>query len=375
MTSSRKSRWPNPSGPSDEFGPGEIDASVYTDPERFTLERERLFRRVWHVAGRIEQIAAPGEYLLWERLGQSVVIARRSDGGLAAFHNVCRHRGARIVSESGLCERERFVCPFHAFTYDLEGRVVDIPERDTFDPRKIENLRAHPVAVETLGGWLWIHLDPTQAPRLTDYLGELVDELAWYGMEEWAYYGGSTYEVDANWKIVLEGFLEAWHTPTVHAASTRGGFDVARSSFATFAPHSMMVVPLAALDIDSAPTPVEHRQYADCQYLLFPNAFLNMFPDQGYLITVHPTGQDRSVCQSYVVARKSPPDGTTAAQWRKNVSTSLELMDRIMGEDLEIAATIARNRHSFGYHGNLYSSLECRLTAFHEQVNAYLVRE
>ena len=370
-----RTRWGPGADESEALGTGVVAADVYRDPARLALERDRLFRRVWHVAGRVEQIPEPGDYLLWERVGQSVVISRKADGGLAAFHNVCRHRGARIVRESGHCADGRFTCPFHAFVYDAEGRVVHVPERTTFDAGKLEGLRAEPVAVETFGGFLWVHLDPDAADPLSDYLGELDAELAWYGMGEWRYVGGSTYHAEANWKDVLEGFLEAWHTPTVHARSTRGGFDVPRSTFASFPPHSMMVVPLTALDIDAAPSPVEHRQYADCQYLLFPNSFLNMFPDSGYLITVYPTDERHAICQAYVVARKNPPEGVAQEKWDRGVQTSIDLMDRIMSEDLAIAAEIGRNRDSFGYRENLYNTLECRLTAFHEQLDRYLADE
>lgn len=375
MTGFGTPRWGKDVNQSDVLGTGEVDASIYTDPARFELERTRIFRRVWHVVGRASELPEPGDYLVWERVGQSVIITRRENGELSAFYNACRHRGARIASKSGHCETGRFTCPFHAFTYDLEGRVVHVPERATFDASRLEGLRAEPVAVQEWGGWLWIHLDPANAEPLETFLGELTGELSWYGMEKWRLFGGSTYHADANWKVVLEGFLEAWHTPTVHSESVRGGFDVPRSTFATFDPHSMMVVPLAALDIDSAPEPVEHRQYADCQYLLFPNAFLNMFPEQGYLITVHPQDQSTSICQGFVVARAEPPEGVSAEKWEASVASSVQFMDRIMSEDLAIAAEIAANRHSFGYERNLYNTLECRLTAFHQQLERFLATD
>ena len=289
-------RWGPGADESQRLTTGAVAASAYTDPARYALERDRLFRRTWHVAGHVDQIVAPGDFLLWERVGQSVVIARQESGALAAFHNVCRHRGARIVSESGHCETGHLRCPFHGFSYDLSGRLVGVPERETFDKAKLDGLRAFEVVVEVFAGWIWIHLDP----------------------------------------------------------------------------HSMMVVPLSALDIDSAPKPVEHRQFADCQYLLFPNSFLNMFPDQGYLITVHPIDANRSFCQGYVVARTTPPGGMTAEAWEKSVKSSIGLMDRIMGEDLGIAAEIGATRESFAYRENIYNTLECRITAFHRQVDAYL---
>ncbi len=372
MNSVSTARWGEGTDQSKALGTGEADSSIYTDPKRFALERDRLFRRTWHVAGRIEEVAEPGDFLVWERLGQSIVIARQGDADLKAFHNVCRHRGSRIVSESGHCETGRLTCPFHGFTYDLSGQLVSVPERSSFDPAHLEGLRTVEVAVEVWGGWIWVHFDPENAPSLKTFLGGLVDELAWYGMQDWKYYGGSTYVAEANWKVVLEGFLEAWHTPTVHTRTIRGGFDVARSSFATLDPHSMMVVPITALDIDSARQPIEHRQFADCQYLLFPGAFLNMFPDQGNLITVYPIDEHRTFCQGYVVARKTAPEGIDYETWDKSVERSIGLMDRIMEEDLSIAAEIGASKHSFGYLKNIYNTLECRITAFHRQVDQFI---
>ncbi|MBJ22724.1 MAG: hypothetical protein CL933_25210 [Deltaproteobacteria bacterium] len=365
-------RWGEGRDQSEDLGPGEVNASVYSDPQRFALERDRLFRNTWHMAGRVEELPDPGDFLVWEELGQSVVIARQPDAGLTAFHNVCPHRGARIVGKSGHCDSGRLTCPFHSFVFDLEGKLVSVPEKETFDPAQLVGLRTAEVAVGIWGGWIWIHFDPAKAPSIESYLGELVDEIGWYGMEDWKYHGGSNWVADANWKVVLEAFLESWHTPTVHARSVRGGFDVARSTFATFDPHSMMVVPLTALDIDSAPEPVEHQQYADCQYLLFPCAFLNMFPDQGYLITVYPIDENRTSCQGYVMARKTAPEGTDAATWDRSVESSFGVMDRIMEEDLSIAAEVDAMKHSFGYSKNIYNRLECRISAFHRLIDQFV---
>jgi choline monooxygenase len=365
-------RWGKDVDQSSAIGTSRGNPTAYTDPARFALEREKLFRRTWQVAGRMEQIPEPLDFLVWERVGQSILIVRQPDGSLAAFHNVCRHRGARLVSESGHCESGHFKCPFHGFVYDTTGDLVGVPERSTFDPEHLAGLRAAPVLVEVFCGWIWVHLDPSLAEPLSTFLGPLVNELDWYGMDEWKYYGDSTYVVDANWKVVLEGFLEAWHTPTVHTGTVRGGFEPLRATFTSLTPHSMMATPITALDIDSAPEPVIHQEWTDCQYLLFPTAFLNMFPDQGNLITVHPIDVDRTLCQGYVVGRKTPPKGVDAAVWDKSVARSHGLMDRIMAEDLQISNEVGVTRDSFANQGNLYSTHECRLTHFHQQIEAFL---
>jgi choline monooxygenase len=365
-------RWGVKEDLSGEVGTSRGTHANYTDPARLKLEREKVFRRTWHVAGRTEQIPNAHDFLVWERVGQSILIVCQEDGSLAAFHNVCRHRGSRLASESGHCEGGRFTCPFHGFVYDSTGDLVAVPERETFDAAALKGLRAAPVLVEVWGGWIWIHMDPELAEPLTRFLGPLADELSWYEMEDWKYYGDSTYVVDANWKVVLEGFLEAWHTETVHTSTVRGGFETRRATFASLAPHSMMIVPLSARDIDSAPKPVVHQEWADCQYLLFPTAFLNMFPDQGNLITVHPIDEHKTLCQGYVIGRKTAPKGVDYETWDKSVARSHGLMDRIMAEDLNISNEIAATKYSYANEGNLYSTYECRLTDFHRQLEKFL---
>ncbi len=366
-------RWGDGADQSERLGTSRGDPTIYTDPARLALERDRLFRRTWHVAGRIEQIPEAFDFIVWERVGQSVLIVRQPDASVEAFHNVCRHRGARLATESGHCESGAFECPFHGFVYDSTGNVVGVPERASFDPAHLEGLRAAPVRVEIYGGWIWIHMDPEIAEPLSEFLGPLADELDWYGMEDWKYYSESTYRVDANWKVVLEGFLEAWHTPTVHTGTVRGGFEPLRGTFASLAAHSMMVVPITALDIDSAPEPVVHQAWADCQYLLFPTAFINMFPDQGNLITVHPINAEQTLCQGYVVGRSKAPAGMDYEKWDASVARSQGLMDRIMAEDLAISNEIGATRDSFANEGNLYNTHECRITHFHQQLDKYLV--
>ena len=226
------------------------------------------------------------------------------------------------------------------------------------------------MGIDTWMGWIWLNFDPENAPPLRQYAGPLADEMDWYGMEDWKYYGGNTWNIDANWKVVLEGFLEAWHTPTVHHRSIRGGFDVPRSSFSLLGRHSMMVVPITANDIDSAPRPLEHRAVADCQYLAFPNTFANMFPDLGNLISVYPIDADHTVAQGWVVART--PEGVDPEAYDAEITRGLGYTDRIMGEDLAISEEIAASRRSFGYTGNVYNTLECRITAFHREIEKYL---
>ena len=116
-----------------DIGPAELDASVYTDPARFELERRKVLNKSWQIVCRSSEIAGVGDHLVWEGQGETIVVTRRRDGGVAGFHNVCQHRGARIVKESG-CGARRFNCHWHNWTYDFEGNVLGVPDREDFAP-------------------------------------------------------------------------------------------------------------------------------------------------------------------------------------------------------------------------------------------------
>ena len=158
-----------------EIGPSTMSRDVYTDPVRFELERERVLSTHWLIAGRAEQIPAPGDWLTYEGHGETVVVTRQPDGGFAAFHNVCQHRGPAIVGELTGCGARRFTCPYHGWVYDTTGDLVGVPEREDFDPAHLDGLRAPAVAVEEWGGWLWIDLaGPDAAPPLMDAIASHV---------------------------------------------------------------------------------------------------------------------------------------------------------------------------------------------------------
>ncbi len=117
-----------------DYGPSTMPRDVYTDPMRFELERERVLGAHWIIAGRSEQLAGTGDWLTFEGHGETVVVTRQADGSLAAFHNVCQHRGPAIVGELVGCGAKRFTCPYHGWVYDTTGVVVGVPDREDFDP-------------------------------------------------------------------------------------------------------------------------------------------------------------------------------------------------------------------------------------------------
>jgi phenylpropionate dioxygenase-like ring-hydroxylating dioxygenase large terminal subunit len=198
-----------------------LPASWYSDPAVLQLEYERIFNRTWQYVGVTADVAEPGAYITARAGSIPVAVVRGRDGELRAFANVCRHRGHEVVSGSG--RRETLQCPYHAWTYDLDGSLRAAPRSDLescFD-RADWSLRR--LQVETWGQLVFVNAD-AGAPSLGEFLGELPRELDEAGLDPMALeYRGRSRElvIAANWKLVVENFLECYHCPVAHKSFSR----------------------------------------------------------------------------------------------------------------------------------------------------------
>jgi phenylpropionate dioxygenase-like ring-hydroxylating dioxygenase large terminal subunit len=192
-----------------------IPKERYTSPDYARREWERMWQRVWLLAGRESDIPKPGDYLTFEIGTESVLVIRQRDGSIRARHNVCMHRGNRL-REPGIGHAELFSCLFHGWQYEIDGGL-----RQALDPQSFpqglprERLDLAPVLCDTWGGFVWINLDPAAA-SLREYLGIIPEHLDAYHFEEWAILNDVTVEVDANWKACVDAFNEAYHVAATH---------------------------------------------------------------------------------------------------------------------------------------------------------------
>ena len=192
-----------------------LPASWYADAGVSALERERIFTRTWQYAGRADQVAEPGSYFASQAAHIPILVVRGRDETLRGFVNVCRHRGHPVASGQGC--RETLQCPYHAWTYNLDGTLRRAPraEREAdFDP---SGLSLRPVSVDTWGPFVFVNPD-TDAPALASTLGDLpalvaesgidLDRLRFHSHDEWT--------INSNWKVAIENFLECYHCPVAH---------------------------------------------------------------------------------------------------------------------------------------------------------------
>lgn len=194
-----------------------LDQRFYTDPDIYALELERIVYRNWFLAGHESEFADPGDFRVFEAAGESAIVLRDGDGALRAFANVCRHRGSLVCLETAGNAR-RFVCPYHGWTYALDGRLTAARAMpDDFD-RDAHGLL--PVACETIHGLVFVCFSPAP-PRLAGCRAALRAPMAMFGFDNLKVAARRTYDIPANWKLAVENYQECYHCAPAHPEYAR----------------------------------------------------------------------------------------------------------------------------------------------------------
>ena len=342
--------------------PSRLDAAVYTDPQRFRREMDSVFFETWLPVCPVEDLRNPRDVVVWDQLDQSVVIARRDDDTVVAWHNVCQHRGARLLEESGHCRIGRIKCPWHGFVYDLDGRVESVPLKPTFDADELTDLRAPAVRAEVWGGLVWLCFGD-DVPGLTEYLGDLVPELGAYDLDNYAVSHRKTARLQANWKLVVDAFNETWHVPFTHPDTLSGTVKWRDAHLHITSPHSWMTLPVKGLE----GRPGDHHESNICHYLAFPSTIFSCFPTHLQMWTAWPI--DERTTELVVWQLDGPtPEGFDDAKWARHSQRNWDQFIEVLDEDTEVLKGFDSVIRSRGYQRNIFNKAESRLTAFHDEV-------
>lgn len=205
--------WQGPAA--EDLATVDLTGDRYRSRSYFEQEWEHLWTRVWLLLGRANQIPDPGDYQVEEVGAESFIIMRQADGSIRTFYNTCQHRGSRLLFSTG-GRAQRLTCPYHSWTYDLDGTLVWVRDAEDFpggDP--CQSLRLAEVRTEQFCGWVWITMDD-DAVSLREFLGPIWDEWVAYQPDDWQRVTALTARVPCNWKVVQDNFCESYHLPTVH---------------------------------------------------------------------------------------------------------------------------------------------------------------
>lgn len=194
---------------------------IYTDPEYFALEMDRVIRPSWQIVCHASDIAQPGEYRTIDYLGESVIAVRGDDGEIRAFANVCRHRAMRLVEGPAGCAK-KLVCPYHAWTFEPDGRLSGVPMKSDYPALRLADNGLAPVALEVWRGFVFVRLEDAGYPSVAAMMAPFEAEVAPYRFEDLRRWGDVRERTRAvNWKNVGDNYSDNLHIPVAHDGLTR----------------------------------------------------------------------------------------------------------------------------------------------------------
>ena len=281
-----------------------LPARYYTDPVLFAAELDGLFGRMWFHAGRSEEASRPGQYFVREFNGHDIVVTRNSAGAVRAFHNVCRHRGTRLCTGPSGQLSGSLQCPYHAWTYDLDGRLIGAPHMDEVPHFRKADYPLLPVHADEWDGHVFLNLTDTPEP-LHAQLGALVEKFRDWRMQDLRLGRRIAYDVKANWKLVIQNYNECLHCPNLHPALNRLSHYLSGENEplrATYMGGRMDLRPgVDTLSWDGTcpraflPGLSAEDRRRVYYYAIFPNLLLSLHPDYMMTHTLWPIAADRTV--------------------------------------------------------------------------------
>ena len=344
---------------------------AYTSPEFHELEAQEVFAKSWVPVCVADEIPNPGDFLVVEVAGHSIIVNRNKQGELRAHHNVCRHRGARLCEGSGNNKRA-FSCPYHAWAYGLDGECLGTPlfeadspvpvdQRAAFDMSDIKafdkvDMGLHPVRVAQWEFLVLVCLDP-ETPELEHELGDLTERLAGYRLAEYRLQRRVEYDIHADWKLIGENFMEYYHLPWVHPALVK--VSPMEDHYRWQGPGKYVgfcTWPVAPNTDDGGwkgLPPVEFVDGQDAEAArfiwLFPNIAINVMANHVFLLLARPDGTGRTAEVAYLLAH---PDSIAAsADPEGDIDALLTFWDEVNKEDIGIVERVQDGLGNFAYEG------------------------
>ncbi|MEO8972613.1 MAG: aromatic ring-hydroxylating dioxygenase subunit alpha [Ktedonobacteraceae bacterium] len=354
-----------------------LPGRYYYDPTIYEQELEKIFSRLWVCVGRAEAIEEVGAYMTVQVGQENVIVVRGRDGTLRAFLNVCRHRGAQLCSEATGKLKGSIQCSYHAWTYGLDGRLIGAPNvlhDEQFDRMAFS---LYPVALEVWEGMIWLNLADEPASIAAQLQGPIIERFGSY--EPFARYDvgslrvGKTivYDVQANWKLLLENFQECYHCGPMHPelcqllpAFRSGISDFGEGEAATFASgvEAFTMTGKASRPMLRGLSPEGQHSYYGI--VLLPDMLINLLPDHVVVHTLKPVAPDRTLVTCDWLF-----DPQVIVEPNFDPMDAVELFDIVNRQDWEVCEMVQHGVRSKAFaQGGVYVPIERHIRAFADNV-------
>jgi len=350
-------------------------ASFYTDETRYQLEKERLLKRAPIPLTLSAMLPEPNMAYAHNGFGVPIILTRDRDGEVHAFLNACTHRGSKLMNDGEDSKKcGRITCPFHAWSFDLQGKLLGLPRAEVFPTLEKSEMGLRRLHNKEAGGIIWVGLDPNYEVDFSEAINQLADDFNAFGLKDMHVYRRKTYDLAANWKIMIETFLETYHVPPLHKNTVAPHFAEVPTIIDYLGLHSRQTTGRshfkkaeANLDIDEMFKSITHA------YQIFPTAVLVTSPYHINFITMMPRAANRTMVECYMVT-KGPPETDKA---KELFDRTFEFnMTSVFGEEDFWAATqVQAGLESGALDFVSFGGLENALTSLHEAINSYVDKE
>ena len=361
----------------DQLDGWSLPAWTYDDPEFAQVEADRIFRPSWQVVCHISDVANAGDWHSLDYIGESVIVVRGADNILRAFTNVCRHRGSRLVDGAAGCAK-KLVCPYHAWTYDLDGRLTGVPDSASYPTLDRSKAGLVPVDIETWNGFIFVRLE-SGGPSVADMMAPYADQVAPYRFEELTALGRVTLrERSVNWKNIGDNYSDGLHIPVAHPGLTR----LFGKSYGIEAePH----VDRMWGDLVDRPSanwserayqkllpPVPHLPDANQKrwlyFKLWPSVAFDIYPDQVDFMQWLPTGPTSCVIREISYVLPDAPDYKYQREMRAARYLNWRINRQVNAEDTALITRVQQGMASRSFSMGPLSDKEVCLQSFCRQI-------
>lgn len=344
-----------------------LDADWYVSTDIFARERERIFARSWICVGRAAELAERGAFFTREIAGESIIVTRDEHATLHAFYNVCRHRGTRLCTETSGTFKGSIQCPYHAWTYGLDGRLNVARNMENTPDFNRANYPLHEAELREFNGFIFVSLDPIEA--FEDYIAPLVGRFSAWGLTDVRAAHRIAYDLACNWKLVFQNYSECYHCPVIHpqleklSASDSGRNDLTDGAF--LGGYSTYRSPDLSLTMSghTTRTPLPGVTGEELQrvyyYTIFPSMLLSLHPDYVMVHYTQPLAANHTAvqCEWYF-------DPGAIAQPGFDASDVVEFWDLTNSQDWHVNELTQLGLQSRSYEPGPYSQQEGLLHAF-----------